>query len=105
MKTNKKVVNIATILILNGLMYASNGPMQFNDIDTNKDGIINQYEYKIAKEKRIEEKKEEGRLLKNSDKTNFSDIDTNGDGIISQDEFKNHQINRYQDRPGIGKNR
>lgn len=67
----------------------------FESFDLNNDGHLTESEMKEAREKRIQEKKEEGRMLKNSkDFCEFSEIDSDGDGKVSKDEFKAYQMKR-----------
>ncbi len=69
----------------------------FENYDMNHDGMISTKEMEEAREKRMEEKLSEGRMMKNIDnQPSFSDIDTNKDGNISKEEFLNHQMKQRQ---------
>ena len=63
----------------------------FESFDLNKDGMINSKEMEEARQKRMEEKASEGKMMKNiGNQPTFSDIDTNKDGNISKEEFQAH---------------
>lgn len=101
---------VASCAMVLTVSFAANsfGPIPFSDFDGNSDGVITQNEYQKTKELRMQEKKEEGRLLRNADKTNFNDIDTNNDGKVTQEEFNVHQQKMFNNRPngkGFGQNR
>ncbi|UFH58077.1 EF-hand domain-containing protein [Sulfurovum mangrovi] len=65
---------------------------QFADSDLNNDGVILEKEFQEAREKRMNQRAEEGRMLQNAgDAPSFGEIDTNKDGKITQDEFQAHQ--------------
>lgn len=67
----------------------------FENFDLNGDGHLTESEMKEAREKRIQEKKDDGRMLKNSkDYCEFSGIDSDGDGKVTKDEFKDYQMKR-----------
>lgn len=67
----------------------------FESFDLNSDGYLTESEMKEAREKRIEEKKAEGRMLRNSkDYCEFSKVDSDGDGKVTKDEFKSYQMKR-----------
>ena len=64
----------------------------FSEFDLDGDGKILENEFNEAHSKRISERAQEGRKMKNLGKSHsFSDIDTNNDGEISQEEFTEHQ--------------
>ena len=64
----------------------------FESFDLNEDGAISESELKEAREKRVEEKKAQGRLLRNTkDRPSFKDIDLDGDCEITEEEFAKHQ--------------
>ncbi|RKZ68046.1 MAG: EF-hand domain-containing protein [Gammaproteobacteria bacterium] len=64
----------------------------FSEFDLDGDGVIIESEFNEAHSKRISERAEEGRKMKNLGKAHsFSDIDTNDDGEISTEEFIEHQ--------------
>jgi hypothetical protein len=67
----------------------------FESFDLNSDGYLTESEMKEAREKRIQEKKDEGRMLRNSkDYCEFSKVDSDGDGKVTKDEFKSYQLKR-----------
>ena len=79
-----------------GMAQGFNMP-NFEDFDLNKDGVISAKEMDEAREKRMEEKSSEGRMMKNiGNQEPFSEIDTNKDGSISKEEFLNHQMKQRQ---------
>lgn len=67
----------------------------FENFDLNKDGFLTKSELDDARAKRVEEKKEDGRMLRNSAKhSEFSEIDLNGDGKVTKEEFTSHQMKK-----------
>lgn len=69
----------------------------FENFDLNNDGMISAKEMEESREKRMEEKASEGKMMKNiGNQPLFSDIDTNNDGNISKEEFQSHQTNHRQ---------
>jgi Ca2+-binding EF-hand superfamily protein len=67
----------------------------FESFDLNSDGHLTENEMKEAREKRVEEKKAEGKMLRNSkDYCEFSKVDSDGDGKVTKDEFKSYQLKR-----------
>lgn len=67
----------------------------FESFDLNGDGTLTESEMNEARDKRVEEKKAEGKMLRNSkNHPEFSKIDTNKDGKVSKEEFTSHQIER-----------
>ncbi|MFT7823692.1 MAG: EF-hand domain-containing protein [Sulfurimonas sp.] len=73
---------------------------QFSEYDLNNDGVILEKELQEAREKRMGERAEEGRMLRKAEMApSFAEIDTNRDGKITPDEFQAHQEqNRMQNR-------
>jgi hypothetical protein len=68
---------------------------KFESFDLNGDGYLTESEMKEAREKRVEEKKAEGKMLRNSkDYCEFSKVDSDGDGKVTKDEFKAYQMKR-----------
>jgi Ca2+-binding EF-hand superfamily protein len=78
---------------MNGQMGKGYNMPNFEDFDVNKDGVISAKEMDEAREKRMEQKSSEGKMMKNiGNQPMFSDIDTNKDGNVSKEEFLNHQM-------------
>lgn len=64
----------------------------FTDYDLNNDGEVTQKEFDEARAKRMQQRAEEGKMMRNAPNApTFESIDTNNDGNISPDEFKAHQ--------------
>lgn len=65
----------------------------FEDIDTNQDGLISKEEFEAFQTQRQEQRKEEGRLMKNSAYSEgmFERIDADQDGFVDVDEFTMHR--------------
>ena len=79
-----------------GMGQQANMPI-FESFDLNKDGMINSKEMEEARQKRMEEKASEGKMMKNiGNQPTFSEIDTNKDGNINKEEFLAHQIKQRQ---------
>ena len=73
----------------------------FADFDLNKDGKITESEQLKARETRTEQRRAEGRQLRNqANAARFAAADTNRDGSVSPEEFAAHQATRQQARPG-----
>lgn len=68
---------------------------KFESFDLNKDGTLTESELKEAREKRVQERKEDGRMLRNvKEHYEFSRMDANGDGAVNKQEFLDHQTRR-----------
>jgi Ca2+-binding EF-hand superfamily protein len=68
------------------------GNQNYNNM---KDGVLSKQELEESRDKRMEQKAADGKMLKNSaNRMDFEDIDANGDGQISKEEFLNHQMRR-----------
>ncbi|PSU45070.1 hypothetical protein C9J12_24205 [Photobacterium frigidiphilum] len=100
---NTKLAIIAVIgisLISGASMAGMNERMQwnmpeFNQIDLNHDETISPVEFEQFRQKRISERKAEGRQMKNMNQTNMFDvIDLNQDGLVDAEEFSLHQANK-----------
>ena len=78
---------------------------QFSDYDLNNDGAIEEKEFDDARAKRMSERAQEGRMLKNAGNAPaFADIDTDKNGKITPDEFQAHQQqNRMKNKTPQGK--
>ncbi|MGE4444971.1 MAG: EF-hand domain-containing protein, partial [Candidatus Altimarinota bacterium] len=65
--------------------------------DLNNDGKISEKEMEEVREKRMEQKASEGKMMRNiGNQPMFSEIDTNNDGNITKEEFLNHQMKQRQ---------
>lgn len=81
-------------LLVSGMMAAGQGRNQptFAFFDTNGDGKITKTEFEDGRQKRMEQKKAEGKMMRNMNQSlTFEDIDTDSDGSISPNEFMAHQ--------------
>jgi Ca2+-binding EF-hand superfamily protein len=64
----------------------------FAEYDLNNDGAITQKELEEARTKRMNQKAQEGKMLRNAGKApSFGSMDKNNDGILNQEEFRLHQ--------------
>ncbi|MDB1126046.1 EF-hand domain-containing protein [Vibrio algarum] len=65
----------------------------FAEFDTNKDGLISEEEFEYFQKTRQDERKSEGRMLKNSAYSDdmFERIDTDDNEFIDEDEFQSHR--------------
>jgi hypothetical protein len=65
----------------------------FADFDADGNGVISETEWTEGQAKRMQERAEEGRMMKNAGNApSFADIDTNKDGKITPEEFQQHQM-------------
>lgn len=84
-------------LLLSGLMAGGQGLNQpsFSFYDVDGDGMITKIEYDMGHKKRIDQKKGEGKMMKNqANAPVFENIDTDTDGMISPEEFSVHQAKK-----------
>jgi len=85
---------IVASLLVSTLLFAARGydMPSFSEFDTNGDGVITEVEFDNSRQKRMQEKAEEGRLLRNAaNAPTFQEIDLDGNGNIDPKEFKIHQ--------------
>lgn len=67
----------------------------FATYDLNNDGKITQKEFYDGQAKRMTQKADEGKMMRNAGKApTFESIDANSDGIVTATEFSTHQTNR-----------
>ena len=75
------------------------GMPAFEDVDTNADGVIVADELYAMQAKRMSERAQEGRKLKNAgNRCMFEDVDADGDGKVTEEEFAAHHAERKQHR-------
>lgn len=87
------------LILLGSASLLFGASMQFEMLDTNKDGLVTNEEFNSVKEKRMLEKKSDGKMLQNyNDSPSFKDLDTNYDGKLSEKEFTHMQNVRFQNR-------
>lgn len=68
---------------------------KFESFDLNSDGTLTENELDEAREKRVKERQEEGRMLRNAkEHYEFSRMDSNEDGVVNKQEFLDHQTRR-----------
>ena len=100
---NLKTVLLSVALVCTTVVVAQDlpnrGPAPFAIYDADGSGSISKDEFDSLKEKKMNQKVEEGKLLKNAGSSPvFEDIDTNKDGNISKEELKIFQDSRLQQR-------
>lgn len=96
---------IAVGLLVSGVLLAGQENMvpSFSDFDTNRDGKVTQEEFESTQQKRMAEKAEAGRMLRNAGNAPaFQEIDTNGDGSFDSIEFSAHQVKQRGVKKGMG---
>jgi Ca2+-binding EF-hand superfamily protein len=65
---------------------------RFSEFDLNSDGKITKSELEEARAKRLKQRADEGKMLKNAGEAHsFETIDTDKDGSISEKEFMFHK--------------
>jgi Ca2+-binding EF-hand superfamily protein len=69
----------------------------FAEYDLNNDGAITQKELEEARTRRMNQKANEGKMLRNAGKApSFASMDKNSDDILNQEEFRLHQAEHMQ---------
>lgn len=90
------------LLFIGTIAFGASALMQFEVMDTNKDGFVNEREFTVAKNKNMEAKLQQGKRLKNAGTSpTFEIIDTNNDGKISKMELliiQNAQMQKRKDQ-------
>ena len=66
----------------------------FESFDLNHDNHLTENEMNTAIEKRMKERQEYGRGLRNNSHSEFSRIDVDNDGTVTRKEFDDHQTRR-----------
>lgn len=96
---------IIAALLLSSALYAGMGRNMptFSDFDTNGDGKITQAEFESTQQKRMSEKAEMGKMMRNAGNApSFKDIDTDHNGYLDAAEFSHHQMMQRGNKPGMG---
>lgn len=114
MKTSKILVMglvVGSLTLAQGL-FAKGQNMNmpsFESFDLNKDGKISEDELMKARENKMVQNANDGKLLKNaSNAKEFPVLDTNKDGFIDKDEFAKHQtaeLSSKNNQKGQGMNK
>lgn len=89
-----KTLMIASLLLSSVLMAGMGRNMpSFSEFDTNGDGKITQTEFESTQQKRMSQKAEMGKMMRNAGNASaFKDIDTDNNGQIDKKEFDSHQM-------------
>lgn len=67
----------------------------FESFDLNSDGTLTKSELDEAREKRVQERRDDGRMMRNvKSHYEFSRMDANEDGLVNKKEFEDHQTRR-----------
>lgn len=92
------LVVASLLLVLPSAAFSQNMGLDmptFESFDLNNDGVLTQSEMNEARELRVKERKESGKMLRNSkNHYEFSRIDANEDGVVDKKEFLNHQTRK-----------
>ncbi len=82
--------------------YERRGPMPFEVLDLNRDGVVSAEEHAQVRRERHAERAEQGYRLPNAGQaSNFDQIDRDSNGSIDRDELSQWQMQRMQQRqPG-----
>ena len=79
--------------------YEHRGPMPFEVVDLNGDGVVTADEYTKVRTERHAYRASQGYPMRNAKSApQFARIDLDADGSISEQEFAQHQANRMQRR-------
>lgn len=92
------LITLSLLLIAPVGALAQNGGRNmptFESFDLNSDGTLTESELHEAREKRAQERREDGRMLRNAkEHYEFSRMDANEDGLVNKKEFEDHQTRR-----------
>lgn len=87
----------ATVVVAQPL--PNKGPLPFSTYDVDNNQIITLQEFENVKAKRMAQKLDQGKMLKNANKAaTFESIDLDGNGQITKEELTTHQQQRFQQR-------
>lgn len=97
---------IATTTMLTAQDLSQRGPLAFSIYDMNNDGVITSVEFNDIKAQRINEKYQDGKLMRKARYSPiFEDIDIDKDNVISKDELNIHQKAQYNKNKRDGNKR
>lgn len=83
--------------------YERRGPMPFEVLDRNGDGVVTAAEHAEARNERWSARTEAGYPMRGAGYAPaFEQIDSNGDGSVSPDELQAFHANRWQQRSSRG---
>lgn len=92
------LVVLSLLLVAPISVLAQNGGRNmptFESFDLNNDGTLTESELNEAREKRVQERREDGRMTRNAKSHyEFSRMDANEDGLVNKKEFEDHQTRR-----------
>ncbi|MFA5233283.1 MAG: hypothetical protein WC390_02705 [Sulfurimonas sp.] len=92
------LIAVGLLSIVPVVVSAQNGGRdmpKFESFDLNSDGTLTEDELNEAREKRVQERKDDGRMLRNAkEHYEFSRMDANEDGVVNKQEFLDHQTRR-----------
>ena len=99
-----KTVTLAAICLTGALAAPGFNMPSFADFDLDGNGKITPTELEQARTRRMTERAEQGRMLRNAGNApQFADMDTDGNGYVDEAEFKAHQLaHMKQRRQGMG---
>ena len=106
MSSNTLSVSILGIALVAGMAvaspdeyYADRGPMPFELVDLDKDGVVTAEEYTQVRSQRQAYRSGQGYPMRHaSSAPRFQQIDRDADGSISEQEFAQHQAMRMNNR-------
>jgi hypothetical protein len=79
--------------------YEQRGPMPFEVLDLNRDGVVTSEEHARVRSERHAVREQHGYPMRRADSApDFEQIDVDGDGSISRDELSRAQAQRIQQR-------
>lgn len=116
MSSNRILVSTMSLALITGIASASpgeyerrdyyehRGPMPFEVIDLDRDGVVTADEHAQVRSERYAARAQQGYPMRNAGSApSFEQMDSDGNGSISRDELAEFQALRMQQRQKMGR--